>query len=167
MNDPGPGRTRPGIQATGPGLGAIVRDRWDVLAVIAAGGGLGSALRWLVATAGPNAPDEVPWATWVVNVTGALVLGALVTVLAELWPPRRYLRPFWGVGVLGGYTTFSTYALEIHLLAQAGRPVLAGAYALGTLLTGIPAAWLGMVLARAALERRGRPGVSDDTRRDR
>ncbi len=56
-----------------------------------------------------------PWATFVENVTGAFALGVLVVLAFARWPRSRYLRPFLGVGVLGGFTTFSTYALDIRI----------------------------------------------------
>jgi CrcB protein len=142
-----PGRPPP------PGLRETLGERADVLAVIAAGGALGSAARWAVGTALPHRPGELPLATWLENVTGAAALGVLVVLLTQWWRPGRYARPFWGVGVLGGYTTFSTYALDTHTLLLGGRPAVAAAYALGTLLTGLPAAWAGMALARALTTR--------------
>lgn len=143
-------------------------ERADVLAVIAAGGALGSALRWGLALAWPQADGGIPWATLVANTSGALALGALMVFVTEIWPAGRYLRPFWGVGVLGGYTTYSSYALQIHTLGLGGHAGTALAYALGTLATGIPAAWLGIVLARAATgPRRTGRSATDSSRRTR
>ncbi|HYN29138.1 MAG TPA: CrcB family protein [Dermatophilaceae bacterium] len=136
-----------------PGLAQTVRERRDVLAVIAAGGALGSAARWALGTALPHRPGELPVATWLENVTGAAALGVLMVLVTEVWPARRYVRPFWGVGVLGGYTTFSTYMLDTHALFLAGRPLTAVGYSLGTLLTGLPAAWAGIAVARALTTR--------------
>jgi CrcB protein len=118
------------------------------VAAIAAGGALGSLARWAVAEALPHAPDEIAVSTWVVNVTGALVIGALMHLVTEVWPPTRLVRPFWGVGVLGGYTTFSTYALDMHHLLAAGQFGRAAVYYVGTLLTGLIAVWLGLAGAR-------------------
>ncbi len=66
----------------------------------------------------------------------------------DRWPRSRYLRPFLGVGVLGGFTTFSTYALDVRTLVVDDRPVLAVAYLLATLAAGLVAAALGMAAAR-------------------
>lgn len=135
----------------------VFRERWDVLLVIAAGGALGSVARWGVSTALPHASDGFAWATFVENVTGGLVLGALMVLILDLWPPNRYLRPFLGVGVLGGYTTFSTYMLDTHALLAAGRIPIAFGYLAGTLLAVLVAVWIGILAARAAiaaLERR-------------
>ena len=133
---------------------AAVQRRWDVLLVIALGGGLGSLARWGVATAIPHQGGRFPWSTWLVNVTGAFLLGALMVLVLELWPPRRYLRPFLGVGVLGGYTTFSTYMLELRVLLGRGEVVTFLGYLLGTLVAGLLAVWLGAVLARTAVRSR-------------
>jgi CrcB protein len=134
-----------------------LRQRWDVLLVIAVGGALGSVSRWGVAAALPHDPARLPWSTWLVNVTGGLLLGALMVLVVDVWPPRRYVRPFLGVGVLGGYTTFSTYMLDVRTLLSHGEVASAFGYLLGTLLAGLLAVWAGLLLARLGvrgLERR-------------
>ena len=131
--------------------------RRDLLLVIAAGGALGSLARYALSAAFPHRADEVAWGTVVANLTGALALGVLVVLVAEVWPDRRYLRPFLGVGVLGGYTTFSTYALDTRGLLASGAVPTAFLYLFGTLLLGLLAVWVGLVATRAALHavRRG------------
>jgi len=146
-----------------------LRRRWDVLAVIAVGGALGSVARWGVEVAVPQDPGQVPWSTWLVNVTGGLLLGALMVFVVDVWPPRRYVRPFLGVGVLGGYTTFSTYMLDVRTLLSRGEAGTAFGYLVGTLVTGLLAVWAGVLLARLAvraLERRRRR-LRHDPRPDR
>jgi CrcB protein len=125
------------------------RGRGDIVLVIAVGGALGSLARWGVNQVLPSTATGFPWATLLENVTGGLALGALMTLILDVWPPNRYVRPFLGVGVLGGYTTFSTYMLDTHALLVAGRPGPAAAYLFGTLLSGLVAVWLGIVAARA------------------
>ncbi|MGH3377526.1 MAG: fluoride efflux transporter CrcB [Actinoallomurus sp.] len=125
------------------------RDRQlDILGVIALGGGLGSTARYLISTALPVRPEHFPWATFTINVTGCFVLGLLMVFVVEIWPPRRYLRPFVGVGILGGYTTFSTFAVEIRGLAAHGAWALADAYTLSSLVGGVAAVWCGIALGR-------------------
>jgi CrcB protein len=117
--------------------------------VIALGGALGSLARWGVASALPHRPGEVPWSTVVANVSGCFLLGVLVVLASEVWPPSRYVRPFGGVGVLGGYTTFSTVMLDTRALAVAGRAWVAVAYVVGTAAAGLAAVVAALVLTRA------------------
>ncbi|MDQ4051991.1 MAG: CrcB family protein [Actinomycetota bacterium] len=136
--------------------GAALRSRWDVLLVVAAGGALGSLARWGVGELLPWGGDGFPWATFVENVTGGFALGVLMVFLIDVWPPVRYARPFLGVGLLGGYTTFSTYVLETRDLFAGGQPGIALAYMAGSLVVGVAAVWLGIATGRRAV-RRGPP----------
>jgi CrcB protein len=137
------------------------RDRrLDILAVIALGGGLGSVARYLLSTALPVRPGHFPWATFLINLSGCLLLGVLMVFVLEIWPPRRYVRPFAGIGILGGFTTFSTFAVEIRGLAAHDAWALADAYALGSLVGGVAAVWCGITLARPIARRRRRNGES-------
>lgn len=133
------------------GAASEIGARWDILAVIAAGGALGSLARWGLAAALPHRPGAFPWATFSVNVTGCLLIGALMVLLAEVWPPSRYLRPFLGIGVLGGYTTFSTYVLDARNLLVTGHAGTAAGYLLGSLAAGLAAVWAGVALIRSAV----------------
>ena len=126
----------------------LLRGRLDILAVIAAGGAVGSAARYAVAEAIPHEPGTVAWSTSTVNVVGGFLLGLLMVFVLDVWPPSRYLRPFFGVGVLGGFTTFSTYMLDAHALLAAGEVVAALTYVLGTLVVGLAAVWFGVFTAR-------------------
>jgi CrcB protein len=128
-------------------LRAMVRRR-DVLAVIAVGGALGSLARWGLAEALPRRPGEFPWSTFIANVSGCFLIGLLMVFVIEVWPPSRYLRPFLGVGVLGGYTTFSTYMLDTRALLVRGDPRLAGLYLFGSLAAGFICVWLAVFAAR-------------------
>jgi CrcB protein len=127
-----------------------------VLAVIALGGALGSLARWGVGEALSHSAGDVAWSTFLDNVLGAFALGALMVLLLEVWPPRRLVRPFLGVGVLGGFTTFSTYLLDTQDLLRAGRPGAALLYLFGTLLFGLLASWAGVAVTRAVVEARHR-----------
>jgi CrcB protein len=128
-----------------------LRNRADILVVIAVGGALGSLARWGLTVAWPVRPGGFPWATVTANVSGAAALGVLMVFVLDVWPPSRYVRPFIGVGVLGGYTTFSTAMLDTRGQLIAGRPAQAAVYVFGGLLAGLVAVWLGIVLARAAV----------------
>jgi CrcB protein len=124
------------------------RRQWGVLAAISLGGGLGSAARYTVSAAIPVEGGHFPWATFLINMTGCFALGLLMVFILDIWPPTRYVRPFLGVGFLGGYTTFSTFAVETRNLAGHGAWILADAYALNSLVGGLAAVWLGITLAR-------------------
>ena len=117
--------------------------RASVLAAISGGGVLGACCRYAVASAWPHAVTGFPWSTLVVNVSGCLLIGALMVIVTEVAPGRRLLRPFLGVGVLGGYTTFSTYVLDVHRAAAAGVPWIALAYLLVSVVGAVVAVWAG------------------------
>ncbi len=119
---------------------------WDLLLVIAAGGAIGGGARYLLSTVINH--DRFPWATLTANVLGCLLIGVLMVLLLERWRPRRYARPFLGVGLLGGFTTFSAYTVETHELLVAGRGPAALGYLFGSLALGLTATWLGITLTR-------------------
>ncbi|MQA27605.1 MAG: chromosome condensation protein CrcB [Micromonosporaceae bacterium] len=125
----------------------------QVLAVIAAGGGLGATARHGMTLAWPTAAGGFPWATFAANALGCALIGVLMVLITEVWAGHRLLRPFLGIGVLGGFTTFSTYAVAVRDLAAAGRPALAGAYLAGTVVAALVATWLGAVAARTLTRR--------------
>lgn len=158
--------TAPARAGRAPG---VVRSHADVLVVIAAGGALGSLARWGVGGALPTGDHGFPWSTFVENCTGAFALGALMVFVLDVWPPHRYLRPFLGVGVLGGYTTFSTYMLDARGLLAAGHEGTAFTYLAATLFVGLVAVWAGIVAARATVAgvRRHRRSASGEQPRAR
>ncbi len=124
--------------------------RWDIALVVAAGGAIGGAARFGLSEAWRSEPGSFPWATFTSNVAGCLLLAALLVVLLEVAPPRRYVRPFLGVGVLGGFTTFSAYTNEARELLSSDNGDVALTYLVATLVAGLTATWLGLALTRAA-----------------
>ena len=126
-------------------------EHWDVALVVAAGGAIGGLTRYATnELVGPS--HGFPWPTFVENVLGCLLLGALMVVLVEVRGPSRYARPFLGVGVLGGFTTFSTYAVEIRTLAASGSPGTAAAYLVASVAFGLVATVVGVAAARAVAQ---------------
>ena len=97
----------------------------------------------------PTAAGGLPWSTLIVNATGCLLIGVLMVLIVEARATHRLVRPFLGVGVLGGYTTFSTYAVDAQVLIAAGRPGVALGYLAGTAVAAVFAVQLGVVLTRA------------------
>lgn len=126
-----------------------MRARPATLAVIAAGGALGTGARHGIARLAPAGPGEFPWATLAVNAAGSLALGFLLVLLLERAPPGRHLRPFLATGLLGAFTTYSTFAVEADLLARDGYARTALLYVAVTLAAGFAALWAGTALARA------------------
>ena len=114
----------------------------------ALGGALGALARWGVATALSLSPGGWPWATLLVNLTGCLLFGALAAVLTARVPEPPWARPFLAVGVLGGYTTYSAFAVETVQLGEAGRPGVAAAYLLVSVAVGVAASALGLLAGR-------------------
>jgi CrcB protein len=114
------------------------RGSLSLLAAVSAGGVAGALARYGVAVAWPHPAGGFAWSTALVNVVGSGLLGVLMVLVTEVWPRRRLVRPFLGVGVLGGFTTFSTYVVDITATA---RPALALAYAAGTLVAALLAVW--------------------------
>ena len=121
-----------------------------VLAVIALGGGIGAVARYGLGRLWPTPPGAFPWATFTVNTVGCLLIGVLMVLISEVWSAHRLIRPFLGVGVLGGFTTFSTYAAETRALLQPGTVAIAFGYLAGTLLAAMLAVVAGVWLTRAA-----------------
>lgn len=129
--------------------GELARSPAAVLLVIALGGGLGALARYGVAKWLPTEPGRFPWGTFLTNVTGCLLIGVLMVLVVEVLRTHPLVRPFFGVGVLGGFTTFSTYAVETRELLRPGAVVLAFAYLAGTLLTAGLAVLAGVALTRS------------------
>ena len=122
----------------------------DVLAAIAFGGALGTLARYEVAQAIHIAKDTFPWPTFIVNVSGAFVLGVFLTLVLERFPPARYARAFFAIGFLGSFTTFSTMAVETVTLVKDDQAVLGIGYVLVSVAVGLGVCWLGIRVARLA-----------------
>jgi len=95
-----------------------------------------------------HAPGDWPWATLLVNVAGAFLLGYFVTRLQERLPLSAYRRPFLGTGVCGGLTTFSTMQIEVLQMLDAGRLALAAAYAIISVMAGFAGVFVATNLVR-------------------
>ncbi|WP_159941770.1 MULTISPECIES: CrcB family protein [unclassified Nocardiopsis] len=137
-------------------MGGVRRRRGnaDVLLAVALGGAVGGTARHALTLLVPHDGTGFPWATFTENVAGCLAIGALMVVITEMVTPHRLLRPFLGVGVLGGFTTFSAYAVDALSLVEGGAPLTALAYLAATLLAALAAVRAGAVLARAAARHR-------------
>ncbi|GGL46605.1 fluoride efflux transporter FluC [Nocardia jinanensis] len=131
-----------------PQRAELTASHGAILAVIAAGGALGALARYGLTVYWPTPAGGFPWAVFVINVTGSFLLGVLMVVITELRPAHPLLRPFLGVGVLGGFTTFSTYANDIRSLLEPDSAVVGAVYLVSTLFAAVAACALGIGLTR-------------------
>jgi CrcB protein len=99
---------------------------------------------------GPQAVTAFPWATLAVNLTGSFAMGLLAGFLARHGQGGEQWRLFIGVGLLGGFTTFSAFSLELMVLVERGQAAQAFAYAAVSVLAGLSALYLGLIAMRVA-----------------
>jgi CrcB protein len=114
---------------------------------IAIAGALGVLARHAVQQVVPR-HGAIPWGTFVVNISGAFVLGLAFTIIVHRYSVPMWLQEAALVGLLGGYTTFSALALETFLLIDRGRIWVATAYSAGSVVTGVLALFAGVRLGR-------------------
>lgn len=135
--------------------------RWVPLIML--GGALGTAARAGLESALPAAPAALPWTTLAINLAGSYVLGLLLEVLSAAGSDRgarRGIRLTLGTGILGGFTTYSTFMVETADRLRDGHALIALAYLVGSVVAGLLAAGLGITTAsraRRALRRGGSP----------
>ncbi|MFF1636142.1 fluoride efflux transporter CrcB [Streptomyces sp. NPDC058246] len=127
-----------------------------VVAMVALGGALGATARYGAAQLWPGETGGFPWTTFWVNVIGCAVIGVFMVLITDVWAAHRLVRPFFGTGVLGGFTTFSTYAVDIQKLVDGGHPGTGLSYLAATLCAALAAVWLAVTAGRRALARRQR-----------
>jgi len=140
-----------------------LRRRATLLAVIGAGGAIGSAARYGTVLALPPHVDAFPVATFLVNVVGAVILGAVAALPADWLSAHELTRPAIGTGFCGGLTTFSTMTLEIYQRSST-HSMLAATYAVTSLVAAPVCAWAGFSLTQTARtvsrKRRPSPGAA-------
>ena len=130
-------------------LRGLPLDRQE-LAAIFAGGFVGAIARAALAQSFLTRPDQWPWATFIVNMLGATLLGYFITRLQERLPPSLYRRAFLGTGICGALTTFSTVMVELAKMLEDSHPLLALAYAGASVTGGLAAIFLSTKLVRRA-----------------
>lgn len=126
---------------------------------VAVGGAIGACGRYAVGLAWPTPAGHFPTATFAVNVVGCALMGAFMVLVTSRRRVHPLVRPFFGTGVLGGFTTFSTYEVDLHGLIDSGHLLTAGLYLAGTVLAALVAVWAGAAATRAVVLR-GREGAA-------
>ncbi len=119
------------------------------IGTIAAGGAVGALARYGLGLALPHDSATFPLSTFLVNVVGGFLIGVVIVVITEWTTAHPLVRPFTVTGFLGGFTTFSTYAVDAEQLLAAGRVATALLYIAGTLAVAVAATWLGILVAHA------------------
>lgn len=130
-----------------PGQGPVV-------AVVAVGGAIGACARYGAGLVWPTAAGTFPWTTLVVNAVGCAIIGVFMVIITDVWAAHRLVRPFFGTGVLGGFTTFSTYATDVQRLADGGHPRTALAYLALTVVAALGSVWAAAAATRRVVARR-------------
>ncbi|MGW6131567.1 fluoride efflux transporter FluC [Cellulomonas sp. NPDC055163] len=125
--------------------------------LVGIGGAAGGLARYGLTTVLPEPPGALPWTTWTINVSGSFLLGLLVAGVVGRRGAPAWVRPAFGTGVLGGYTTFSAYAHALDVLAADGHAGTAAGYLVVSLAGGVVAAAAGVALG-ARLPARTVPG---------
>lgn len=129
----------------------LLRTHGAVLLVIALGGGLGALARYGISALLPTEPGRFPWGTFAINALGCLLIGVLMVLITERFGAHPLVRPLLGVGFLGGFTTFSTYAVESGELLRPGSVPIAVLYLVGTPLVALLAVLAGVAGTRSVL----------------
>ena len=123
-----------------------------MIAWIAFGGATGSVARYLVmSVVGHLTPAGFPYATLAVNIIGSFIMGALIEILALTWSPSPELRNLIVIGVLGGFTTFSTFSMDTYYLFERSQYLAAGLYMAGSVFISVIGIAVGMSLFRNIL----------------
>lgn len=145
-------------QVTGHGTGAGARPgrgAWrgqgPVVCAVAVGGGAGAAARYGASLLWPTPTGAFPWTTFTVNAVGCAVIGVFLVLITEVWAAHRLVRPFFGTGVLGGFTTFSTYAVDVQRLLDAGHPAAGLACLAATPVVAMAVVWAAVAATRRAI----------------
>jgi len=124
-----------------------------MILAVAAGGAFGAVGRYLVMSGVGRmlGPHDFPWGTLTVNIVGSVLMGVLIEVLALIWSPSQEMRAFLVVGVLGAFTTFSTFSLDVVVLVERGQNLFVAAYVAGSVLLCVGGLFAGLHVMRMLL----------------
>jgi CrcB protein len=135
------------------GVGRRYGADLPVLAAVTVGGMIGAAARYQAGVWWPTARGHFPYTTLDINVFGCALIGVLLVLVTDVFTNRRLLRPFLGTGVLGGFTTFSTYNVDIKRLLQSGHTLLAMVDLFGGVIAALVAVTVATRLTRTLVAR--------------
>lgn len=122
----------------------------STIGAIALGGAFGAVLRHFVNVAAFKLfGDGFPWGTFTVNILGSFAMGLLIAIFAHYWQPSQTMKVFLVTGLLGAFTTFSTFSLDVSALWERGAMMPAFAYVAGSVILSIGALFLAMALVRS------------------
>ncbi|HET8601116.1 MAG TPA: CrcB family protein [Segeticoccus sp.] len=127
-----------------------------VVTVVALGGALGALARYLIGETWAAPAAGFPTATFAIDVGGSALIGVLMVLVSDVYSPHPLVRPFLGSGFLGGFTTFSTYAVSIRGLLTGGHYLVGLGYLVATPVVALLAVWLTAAATRRLLTRRPR-----------
>jgi CrcB protein len=117
--------------------------------MVLVGGGFGALVRFIIGAAiTERFTGRFPLATFIINVTGSFMAGLLMTLFTERFEPHPNWRLLLVVGVMGGYTTFSTFEYETFRTAQDGGSAISFLYVVASVVMGYAAVWAGAMIAR-------------------
>jgi CrcB protein len=120
--------------------------------VVALGGAIGASARYGASLRWPAHQGGFPWTTLGINAVGCAAIGVFMVVITDFWAAHRLVRPFFGTGVLGGFTTFSTYTVDIQKLIDSGHAGTGLGYLAATPLAALTAVWLAAWATRRVLK---------------
>lgn len=125
----------------------------QMILAVAVGGAFGAVARYLVVTGVGRmlGPHDFPWGTLTVNVVGSVLMGVLIELMALVWSPSQELRAFLVIGVLGAFTTFSTFSLDVAVLVERGQNLFVAAYVAGSVALCVGGLFAAMHVMRAVL----------------
>lgn len=127
------------------------RAQTVIVVALGCGGIVGAIARYAVSLALPTPTGGFPWSTLIINLSGSALLGFLLTLLIEQFPRGRLARPVICTGVIGAFTTFSTFSVDVVELAHGHDYGTAALYLGTTVIAGLVALWLGVAAARVAI----------------
>lgn len=125
----------------------------QMIFTVAAGGAFGAVARYLVVTGVGRwlGPHDFPWGTLAVNVVGSVLMGVLIELMALVWSPSQEMRAFLVIGVLGAFTTFSTFSLDVVSLAERGQALYLAVYVAGSVILCVGGLYAAMSVMRTVL----------------